>query len=85
MCIYFIDTFNELKVLNKCKFWWGGSLNERNSTNVPLGRASCSLTWGLCFYICVYIYIYILIDWFFFFFVLFMFAHNIVNFETWFS
>ena len=36
MCIHFIDTFNELKVLRKYKLWWIGSLNERNSVNVPL-------------------------------------------------
>ena len=50
MCINFIDTFNELKVLHKCKLWWGGSLNERNSTNVPLSRTSSSPTWDICFY-----------------------------------
>ena len=51
MCIHFIDTFNELKVSHKCKLWWGGSLNERSSTNVPLDKTSYSPTWGLCFYI----------------------------------
>ena len=33
---------------------------KKISYNAPLGRISCSRTWGLCFYI----YIYIDIDWF---------------------
>ena len=33
MYIHFIDTFNELKILHKCKLWWDGSLNERGSMN----------------------------------------------------
>ena len=43
------DTVNELKVLHKCKLWWDGSLNERVSKNVPLGKTSYSHIWDFFF------------------------------------